>query len=179
VLAAAARANPQVYTLLYERYVDRVHRYCYLKLGNREAAEDATSQVFLEALDGLDRYRGGFFAGWLFRIAQHTVTDSFRERRPALPLDAADRIMDPTPMPEQAAISRSEIDALRLALQRLPADQRAVMELQLADLTTQEIANALGRSANAVRIIRYRAFRQLRSLLDVSGVDLRAGGRPC
>ena len=179
VLVAAARANPQAYTLLYERYVDRVHRYCYLKLGSREAAEDATSQVFLEALDGLERYRGGFFAGWLFRIAQHTVTDSFRERRPAISLDTADQIMDPNPMPEQAAIVRGEIDALRTALQRLPRDQRAVLELQLADLTTQEIAAALGRSANAVRIIRYRAFPQLRALIEPSSSAHRQGGQSC
>jgi RNA polymerase sigma-70 factor (ECF subfamily) len=178
-LALAARANPQAYTLLYERYVDRIHRYCYLKLGSRDAAEDATSQVFLEALDGLARYRGGYFAGWLFRIAQHTVTDIYRQRRAALPLDAADQVADPAPQPEHAAIARGELDALRLALQALPADQRAVMELQLADLSTQEIAAALGRSTNAIRIIRHRAFQRLRTTLSTHGVEIQQGAQPC
>jgi RNA polymerase sigma-70 factor (ECF subfamily) len=164
-LVAAARTDPRAFTTLYERYADRVHRYCYLKLGSREAAEDATSQVFLEALDDLGRYRGGYFAGWLFRIAQHTVTDTYR-RRPSLPLVAAQQIVDPEPMPEQRAIAQGEIHALRAALQTLPTDQRAVLELQLADLSTQEIAQALDRSANAVRIIRYRAFQRLRTLLE-------------
>jgi DNA-directed RNA polymerase specialized sigma24 family protein len=39
------------------------------------------------------------------------------------------------------------------------------MELQLADLAPQEIAAALGRSLNAVRILRFRAFQRLRPLL--------------
>ena len=54
---------------------------------------------------------------------------------------------------------------LGAALQTLPADQRAVLELQLADLSPQEIAAALGRSPNAVRILRFRAFQRLRPLL--------------
>lgn len=179
VLAASARKDPRAFSLLYERYADRIHRYCYLKLGEREAAEDATSQVFLEALDDLSRYRGGYFAGWLFRIAQHTITDVHR-RRASLPLTAAQQIVDPAPMPEQLAVSRGEIESLRVALQTLPADQRAVLELQIADLSTREIAEALGRSVNAVRIIRYRAFQRLRAALDPTrGTVPEQGGQSC
>jgi RNA polymerase sigma-70 factor, ECF subfamily len=169
-LVAAARVDPAAYAFVYERYVERIHRYCYLKLGSRDAAEDATSQVFLEALDDLDRYRGGFFAGWLFRIAQHTVTDVHRQRT-ALSLDAAIQIRDPRRMPDQTAITNTELDTLRRALEGLPADQRAVMELQLADLSTREIAAALDRSANAVRIIRYRAFQRLRASMGAPALE--------
>jgi RNA polymerase sigma-70 factor (ECF subfamily) len=165
VLARAAQANPAAFVMLYERYVDRVHRYCYLKLGSREAAEDATSQVFLEALAGIGGYRGGYFAGWLFRIAQHTVTDTYRERRPNLPIDAAGDVRDPAAPPEHHAVVESELDQLRAALAKLPDDQRAVLDLQLADLTTAEIAEILGRSPNAVRIARYRALQRLRTIL--------------
>jgi RNA polymerase sigma-70 factor (ECF subfamily) len=165
-LARAAQVNPAAFVLLYERYVDRVHRYCYLKLGSREAAEDATSQVFLEALAGIGGYRGGYFAGWLFRIAQHTVTDFYRTRRPSLPIDAAEAVRDPAILPEQAAVVDSELEQLRAALATLPDDQRAVLDLQLADLTTAEIAEILGRSPNAVRIARYRALQRLRTILQ-------------
>src|SRR6187401_1002254 len=76
-LVAAARANRQAFRPLYERNVDTIYRYCLLKLGSREAAEDATSEVFLRAVARLETYHGGPFAGWLFRIAQHVVADFY------------------------------------------------------------------------------------------------------
>jgi RNA polymerase sigma-70 factor (ECF subfamily) len=50
VLVAAARANPEVFKLLYRRYVNAVYRDCYVRLGRPEAAEDVTSEEFLQAL---------------------------------------------------------------------------------------------------------------------------------
>jgi RNA polymerase sigma-70 factor (ECF subfamily) len=167
-LVAAARANPQAFTSLYLRYVQAVHRYCYLKLGNREAAEDATSEVFLKALSGLGGYRGGYFAGWLFRIAQHVVTDAQRRashRRTGLPLTAAGWVADPDPPPDEAAIAGSEALALRKALASLPVDQRQAMELELAGLSNQEIAATLGRSPGSTRVLRFRAQQRLRTIL--------------
>lgn len=168
VLVVAARANPQAFTFLYLRYVQSVHRYCYLKLGNREAAEDATSEVFLKALGGLGGYRGGYFAGWLFRIAQHVVTDAQRHapsRRAGLPLEAAGAVVDPDPPPDETVIAGSEAMALREALAALPPDQRQSMELELAGLSNQEIAATLGRSTGATRVLRFRAQQRLRTIL--------------
>jgi RNA polymerase sigma-70 factor, ECF subfamily len=78
VLVAAARLDPRAFDAVYDRYVGPVYRYCHVRLGRREAAEDATSAVFLKALAGLDGYRPGNFPAWLFRIAANVVTDARR-----------------------------------------------------------------------------------------------------
>jgi RNA polymerase sigma-70 factor (ECF subfamily) len=183
-LVAAARARPEAFTSLYDRYAARVYSYCYLRLGSREAAEDAMSETFLKAFADLDNYRGGLFVGWLMRIAQFTVVDVHRRnrRRPALPLDAAGDVADPTDLLEERVAARSELESLRAALRQLPADQRAVLELQLAELSPQEIAAALGRSLNAVRHLRLRAIRSIRPLLGepVAAIEQEArGGLAC
>lgn len=166
-LVAAARMQPEAFTALYDRYAPRVYSYCYLRLGSREAAEDAMSDTFLKAFSSLDQYRGGLFVGWLMRIAQFTVADVHRgnRRRPAVPLDVAGEITDPIDPLEDRVAADSELESLRSALRQLPADQRAVLELQLAELSPQEIAAALGRSLNAVRLLRLRAIRAIRPLL--------------
>ncbi len=51
-------------------------------------AEDATGEVFLRALAGLDSYRGGVVAAWLFRIAHNVILD-VRRRRQNLPIEVA------------------------------------------------------------------------------------------
>ena len=77
-LVAAAREDPAEFAVLYRRYVDAVYRYCHRRLGNREAAEDATSLVFTKAIDALPRYRAGGFRAWLFAIAHNTIANELR-----------------------------------------------------------------------------------------------------
>jgi RNA polymerase sigma-70 factor (ECF subfamily) len=173
LLVAAARAHPREFTALYRRYVGPVHRYCALRLGNREAAEDATSEVFLKALSGLPGYRGGIFAGWLFRIAHNVVIDYQRQGRRSLPgatpnltHELASEIMDDAATPEEYVLARADADDLYAALATLPEDQRATIELQLAGWTSEQIGAALGRSPGAVRILRYRAMHMLRERLE-------------
>lgn len=173
-LAATARADLRAFAPLYARYAGPIYRYCSARLGSREAAEDATSEVFTKALAALDRYREGVFAAWLFRIA-HNVTSDLRRRPPHAPLDAADDRADPAHGVEETAVARAEHEAVWAALATLPDDQRATIELQLAGWPDERIAGALGRSPAAVRMLRLRAHRRLRLLLAEPG-DRPAGG---
>ncbi len=168
VLVAAAQADPGAFVALYERYVDRIYGYCHARLGSREAAEDATSEVFTRALAAIGRYEDSLFAAWLFRIAHNVVIDSHR-RRPVAPLDAAEARPDPARGPDEAAIGRAECAAVQAALAALPADERATVELPYAGWSGEEIAARLGRSPAAVKQLRYRAMGRLRTLLARAG----------
>ncbi len=53
-----AKQDPGAFAELYGRYLDPVCQYCFRRLGSREAGEDATSQVFMQALAGLPRFDG-------------------------------------------------------------------------------------------------------------------------
>ena len=167
-LVAAAQADPRAFLALYERYADRIYGYCHARLGSREAAEDATSEVFTKALAAIGRYQDACFAAWLFRIAHNVVADTYR-RRPVAPLDIALDRPDPARGPDEAAIATAESVAVRAALADLPADQRAVVELPYAGWTGEEIAAQLGRSPAAIKQLRYRAMQRLRTLLARSG----------
>src|SRR5262245_37720478 len=85
LLVALAQQDRQAFAPLYDHYVGPIYRYCYQRLGRREAAEDATSLVFVKALNALPTYRGGAFGGWLFAIAHNTVMDTLRAAPSRLP----------------------------------------------------------------------------------------------
>ncbi len=167
-LVAAARADPAAFAPLYACYLQPVYRYCYLRLGDRAAAEDATSEVFIKALAALRSYRDRSFRGWLFTIAHNVVTDTLRRRRPGLPLEAAGDPADADPTPEEAALAAEGQQAL---LDLLPDDQRAVVALRLAGLSGAEIARALGRSGGAVKSLQFRAMARLRAALAAEEVS--------
>ncbi|HEY7030472.1 MAG TPA: sigma-70 family RNA polymerase sigma factor [Thermomicrobiales bacterium] len=167
-LVAAARVAPCAFASLYRRHVDPIYRFCYRRLGAREAAEDATAQVFAKALAGLPGFRGGSFQGWLFAIASHVVADEGRTARSHAPLAAAVGVADPAPGPEEAAVRSEAAGAVRAVLAQLPPEQRHVLELRLAGLTSVEIAVASGRSHGTIRNLQHRTLIRLRDLLGVT-----------
>jgi RNA polymerase sigma-70 factor, ECF subfamily len=178
-LVARAQVDRQVFGLLYRRYVAAVYRYCYHRLGSTQAAEDATSEVFLKALGALPRHRPGqSFRSWLFVIAHNVVTDSYRARRPSAPLEEGGEVVDPTPTPEEFALAAEGDRAARALLARLSPDQARVLELRLAGLTGPEIARVLGRSLASVKIAQVRGYARLRQLLGAtSRAEVRDGDR--
>lgn len=170
---ARAQRDPREFAVLYRAYLPRVYRYCYRRLGGREAAEDATSQIFAQALAALPRFqdRGGSFRSWLFTIAHNIVTDEERRARPALPLDAAATVAAPVPAPDDVVIQIEERHTLAAALRALPPQQRQVIELRMAGLTGVEIAAVLGRSHGAVRNLQYRTLLRLRGMLGIAPAE--------
>jgi DNA-directed RNA polymerase specialized sigma24 family protein len=82
-LVQAIRSDPAQFAVLYRRYALPVYRYLYGRVGNAKDAEDLTSQVFLEVLESLPRYRSqGSFAAWLFTLARRRAIDLHRRQRP-------------------------------------------------------------------------------------------------
>ena len=168
-LIDAARTDPRAFAVLYHRHVSAVYRFCYRRLGTKEAAEDATAQVFTNALAGLGGFRGGSFQGWLFAIAHRVVVDEVRRARSDVPLMVASTTIDPRPGPEEVVIDAEASRAIRAVLAHLPPEQRHVLELRLAGLSGVEIAVALGRSHGTVRNLQHRTLVRLRALLGVTG----------
>src|SRR5512146_2095006 len=76
---AEQRAAPSGLRALYEETLPAIYRFIYSKVGNREEAEDLTSQVYLKALSGLDQSRDTISAqAWLFQVARTTIADYWR-----------------------------------------------------------------------------------------------------
>jgi RNA polymerase sigma-70 factor (ECF subfamily) len=166
-LVERAQRNPAAFEPLYDRYLDHIYAYCYRRLGTRELAEDATSQVFVKALAGLSKFRADSFRAWIYTIARNVVIDVHRAKSP-LPLIEDAEIGALT---DDGAIDGriGELDVRRLLAQLTP-EQRDVVELRLSGMTGPEIAEILGRSPGAVRALQFRAYQHLRALLAANEV---------
>ena len=163
VLVAQARHDREAFAALYNRYFDAIYRYCFVRLGSAERAEDATHQVFVRAMEAVERYQeAGRFRSWLFTIAHNVVASELTVRSGGAPGELIDGVIDPAAGPEADALATVERQTLRAALAQLPPDQRHAIELRLAGLTGREIARELGRSHEAVKMLQQRALTRLR-----------------
>lgn len=157
--------------------------FCYRRLGDVEQANDACGRIMLKALNGIESFTphperpGATLRAWLFRIARNDLVDFQRTQKWTHSLDRlnhdGDRIYEPPDHrrgPEQTYIAHETDERVRQMLGQLPDSQRAIVELRLAGLTGDEIAQALEMTLSAVKSAQYRAYQKLRILLsDDSG----------
>jgi RNA polymerase sigma-70 factor (ECF subfamily) len=175
LVARSRTGDTAAFALLYRRHVDRIYAFVARRLNDREAAEDATQEIFARALAGLERCRDdAAFAGWLFAIARNVVSEQYRVRRHgSAPLEDASDPEDPDPTPEEHALRGEDRAELRDARERcLNGKERELFDLLLADLTDIEIAAALGRRRGAIRTAHWRLLIKLRACF---GILTRAG----
>lgn len=163
----AAAVDLHHFAPIYSHYAPAIYSYCLRRLGDRESAEDVTSIVFTRAMQSLGSFRntGNSFRAWLFTIAHHAVIDAHRESaRSVVWLD--ERVPDSRPSPEESALIANERDRLAALLAMLSTDQRRVVELRLAGLTGEEIADVLGKNHGAIRQLQFRAMQRLQFLAE-------------
>jgi RNA polymerase sigma-70 factor (ECF subfamily) len=163
LLIEAAQRDPRRFAELYEHNFERVYAFIVRRVGNREEAQDLTSEVFHHALANLGRFewRGVPFAAWLLRIAANALADRWQR--------AARERGNPT---RDDPVEASEIDLEEIEqrarlfrlVKGLPAGQRRVIEMRFAEeKSIREIAQELGRTEGAVKQLQLRGLQNLRA----------------
>ena len=167
-LVHRAQTDAHAFGTLYDRYVQRVYRYCYYRTSSNPDAEDLTAQIFLAALEALPRYRqDGYFAAWLFSIARRKVAD-FRRRAPRTQVSLEESILPPihSDLAMDMEISQRRERLLQL-IQALADDERELIHLRyVAELSFAEMASALQRNEEAVKKSLYRLLGRLKQELE-------------
>ncbi len=125
--------------------------------GDRELAADVVAEAFAQLLRRGDEVRDP--SAWVWRA-------SFAIARGALAARAHESLGQGSTVVLGAASDES-FDLMR-ALDRLPANQRAVIVLRhLLEMPTAEVASTLGMSPPTVRVHSFRARKRLAEILEV------------
>lgn len=149
---------------VHDRYHAAIFRFVSLRVADPELAADLTSEVFVRLLDAIrgPRPPESTLQGWLFGVARNVVRGHHRQRyrHPEVALD------DGLPagggdLDESAARSEAR-SALSDALRSLTDEQQQVLALRYgAGLPIAEAAEAMGRSAGAIKQLQARAVAAL------------------
>ena len=130
------------------------------------------ADVFLRAMEGLDRYedRGLPFVAFLLRVARNAAIDKTRRTRPDMSMDDLTHDPESDQNVETDAARGLEREALLTALSKLKADYREVLLLRFVEgYGAAEVGQMTGRSEGAVRTLQHRAIERLRRELERTG----------
>lgn len=168
-LIKKAQENIAAFEELYNHYLPKIYGFLFNRTGQKELAEDLTSEVFAKALANLPRYndRGITFAAWLFRIARNSLIDNARKKKEILfePSEIPE-----TNRPEPTVTEHMENDerkiALRETMSSLPEKYQTVLSLKFfEELSNDEIAEIVGCNKNTVAVKIHRALKMMRKYL--------------
>lgn len=166
----AQNGDTASFAALYDFFVDPIYRYVYFKV-KKDDALDLTENIFLKIWENLGSYRRSdgraTFSSWVYRIAHNVVVDHYRTSKEYAELDVntADdkRHNDPVQITEQK-LGR---EVLKKAVSKLKrAYQQVILLKYINELENHEIARIINKSEGSVRILKFRALRALKEILE-------------
>jgi RNA polymerase sigma-70 factor (ECF subfamily) len=162
----AAQQNPAKFRILYKRYYEPIFRFVYKRTIDEVLAADLTSQVFLKAMQKIDKYvfKGVPFSAWLFRIASNEIAQHFRKQNKnrvvALEERTAQNIEDEYEDKEDLDINMS---LLKSVIQDLKPEEVELLELRFFEKRPfKEVADILDITENNAKVKIYRLLQKMK-----------------
>ena len=157
---------------LYDDFASRIHRFINLKINSVRDSEDLTSETFFKFWqrsreNRLNNVKIEYPRAMLYRIANNLVIDFYRKKsRKEVSLDPEDKtitkIKDRVDLVVKSNLS-SDMEQIKTALAQLKEEhQNAIVWRYLDELSAKEIAEVLGKSEGATRVLIHRALNALK-----------------
>jgi RNA polymerase sigma-70 factor (ECF subfamily) len=177
-IISTSQSDPSRFGEIFDRHFPAIHRYVNRRVG-RELADDLASETFSVAFRNRERFdpTREDAGPWLFGIAANLLRDHKRSERRRLLAYARTGIDPVQDGGFDAADARLDASAagpaVARALARLtPGDRETLLLYAWADLSYQEIGDALAIPIGTVRSRIHRARQQVHEILAASGSSL-------
>ena len=162
--------------ILIHRYLKPIYSFVYRYIGNGEAAEDITQEIFVKAWRNLKKFnQNKSFKTWIFAIAKNTSIDWLGKKK-TIPFSEfenekgenkfIERLADPTSLFDELLERVGIEEMLNAAINQLAPKYRMVLFLRYNDhFTFREIAEVLREPLNTIKSRHRRSIAILRKLL--------------
>jgi RNA polymerase sigma-70 factor, ECF subfamily len=179
LVVAAQSGGAEAFEILVRRYRAKMLRTALRFTRNDADAEDIVQQGFQKAFLHLHQFAGhSSFSTWLTRIAINEALMWLRKKRTTqeIPIEQSSgegesvvalNFADDDPSPEDSYLERERRQILAAALKELRPGLRRAIELRdLAELSTEDAARAMGLSVAAVKARVFHGRKQLQKVLN-------------
>jgi len=153
--------------LLFERYKKVLYSFFCHMTGDGATSEDLVQNVFYRVIRYRRKFKGsGSFKAWLFSIARNVLADEFRKKR-VIAKEDIHHVAEKHSNEMSSSDRMAEQERNRLlisALNRLEDRKREILILvKLEEMKYREVAELLGMNESTVKVIVFRAMKELQS----------------
>jgi len=154
------------FSKLYDKLLNKVFRFVYLKTGQQEVAQDLTAQVFTKVWK---KVKGGLDIenpkAYIFQVTRAQVADYFRKKAKFQVVStAAVEIEDASLSLEDKASQMSDWQIAQAGIKNLSEESQTAISLRYVNgLSIKEVAKIMEKSQGATRVMLHRALQELRS----------------
>lgn len=170
IVAIAASADMDAYEALFRDFGPRIRAYMIKMTRDAQVSEDLMQETMLAIWRKAGQYdpARGPASAWIYTIARNIWIDAWRrQRRPAIDPDDPALSMEPEPDAPKQIEARQSQEAVRRAMERLPAEQIDIIRLSFFEEASHSmIAAKLGLPIGTVKSRIRLAFGRLRAALD-------------
>lgn len=161
-----AKGANKKFAKIYDKHIDKIYRFVFLKTGSKESAEDVTSQVFTKAwkkfkLQGAEIEN---MSAYLFQIARAEVANHYRQgAKFKIVSTETVEIADSQIMPENSQDIQLIGQGIQNALKQLDEEAQNILVWKYVEnYSFKEIGKMLGKPEGTVRVAGHRALKELR-----------------
>lgn len=160
----------------YNKHIDKVYRYVFFRLGNKETAEDLVSEIFIKAFNKFDTYdQKRSDSAWIMTITKNHLANYWRDKKEAISLDA-EYVTDDTSINKSDKIlfnkaqsffnKNKNIQDLHDLIGQLNKTDKEIVTLHyLCGYKYTEIAQMKELKLSAVKVAAFRAIKKMKKII--------------
>lgn len=164
------KRNPEAFGEFFDLYHNKIYRYIFFKVSNKEEAKDLTSETFLRVWQHINQNKPiTNLNALLYSVAKNLIIDHYRKQAQ---LESAPEEMlqfipdDKSRKIVQEMDIKEDLKVITKSLIKIKEEYQEVIVLRFVeDLAINEVAEIMNISAGNVRVLQHRAFAALRKEL--------------
>ena len=167
VRAIREEGKTELFSILYDRYADKVYRKCISFAHDREIAQDMVQDVLLKVFTQLGKFKGkSRFSTWLYAITYNFCVEHYRKssRMRTVDIDEGPDLADIDDNEDELLSARSH--SLKYALNQVSAEEKVLLLMKYQDNTPiKDIMDSLEISESAVKMRLSRARKRVKKII--------------
>jgi len=168
-----AKKNVRDFAPIYKKYHAPILQFVYLRLDDKDLAIDVAQQVFLKAIENLQKYefRGLPFSSWLYRIAINELNQLFRKNKKMRTINLNESITSDLIHEMEDEEFALHKERLAIILKKISAAEFQLIEMRFFEKRPfVEIGELLDITENNAKVKTYRAIQKLKILFKAEAV---------